>query len=99
MTVFGAEHVIDKFHRDRTQIDVSLNESVIHSSASIGFKELLFKRQVADRHELIPFMGMSAGRMFRRGEGFRDSQNAVHLAKTVSASFNGCRSRGASSRR
>ena len=97
MVIFRAKHIFDKLQRDGAKINIGLNESVIHSSASVRFKELLFELQVADGHELIPFMGMSAGRMFRRVEGFCDSQNAVNLSKTVSASFKGCRSRGASS--
>ena len=32
-------------------INVSLNESIVDRSASIGFQQLLFKLQVADRHE------------------------------------------------
>lgn len=51
MAIFRVEHIFDKLQRDGAKINVGLNESVIDSSASIRFKQFLFKVQVADRHE------------------------------------------------
>lgn len=50
MTVFSSQHVFDKFQRDRSQIHIGLDQSVIDSLSGIGLKELAFELKVADRH-------------------------------------------------
>jgi hypothetical protein len=51
--MFGTQHVLYKFERDGSQINIGLNESVIDSLSGIGFQQLTFELKIADRHDQI----------------------------------------------
>lgn len=53
MPVFGTQHVFHEFKRDRSQVHIGLNESVVDGLSGIGFQQLAFELKIADRHDQV----------------------------------------------
>lgn len=53
MPVFGTQHVFYQFKRDCSQVDIGLNEGIIHGLSGIGFQQLAFELKIADRHDQV----------------------------------------------
>jgi hypothetical protein len=51
--MFGTQHVLHKFERDGSQVNIGLNESVIDGLSGIGFQQLTFELKIADRHDQV----------------------------------------------
>ena len=61
MTMFGTQHVFDEFQRHCAEVDIGLNQGIVHGLSGIGFQKLAFKLKIADRHDQIPFEAFQRG--------------------------------------
>jgi len=51
MVMLGREQVFDKFRGNTSEIDIRLNQGIVHRLTGIGFKQLTFQLKIADRHD------------------------------------------------